>query len=415
MNILVIGNGFDLAHGLPTRYADFLKFCGKVIALKGPSVESHLQSDDFFADIPDRLKDAIREPYNYYDPESPLKHTYEISLIKKFCDYIECNFWYNHFSTQFNQTDSGKNWIDFESEIGRIVRILSDNIKENWMHDRASSLISELYSSNISTDKFKDKKNITIRAFLNTLESDLNNFINALEIFLAKFVNKSEVLPLKDIEKIQVDKVLSFNYTNTFEEVYLKDHYNHKCLPAVSYIHGKATPDEDPIIVPKNNNIVLGIEEYLPDEEKNKNLLFISYKKYFQRIYKETGNEYLDWVDKISHEWEALDPELKINLQMRISKHSFNTKSICHNDLMHFLYIFGHSLDVTDGDVFRRLILHDNVKTNIFYYREYENDKRDLKQKIANLVKIIGQDELIKRTGGSTRTIEFVPQSIPES
>ena len=26
MNILVIGNGFDLAHGLPTKYGDFLEF-----------------------------------------------------------------------------------------------------------------------------------------------------------------------------------------------------------------------------------------------------------------------------------------------------------------------------------------------------------------------------------------------------
>ena len=26
MNILVIGNGFDLAHGLPTSYKEFLKF-----------------------------------------------------------------------------------------------------------------------------------------------------------------------------------------------------------------------------------------------------------------------------------------------------------------------------------------------------------------------------------------------------
>ena len=26
MNILVIGNGFDLAHGLPTKYTDFLEF-----------------------------------------------------------------------------------------------------------------------------------------------------------------------------------------------------------------------------------------------------------------------------------------------------------------------------------------------------------------------------------------------------
>lgn len=26
MNILIIGNGFDLAHRLPTSYTDFLKF-----------------------------------------------------------------------------------------------------------------------------------------------------------------------------------------------------------------------------------------------------------------------------------------------------------------------------------------------------------------------------------------------------
>ena len=26
MNIIIIGNGFDLAHGLPTKYNDFLKF-----------------------------------------------------------------------------------------------------------------------------------------------------------------------------------------------------------------------------------------------------------------------------------------------------------------------------------------------------------------------------------------------------
>lgn len=25
MNILVIGNGFDLAHGLPTKYGDFVE------------------------------------------------------------------------------------------------------------------------------------------------------------------------------------------------------------------------------------------------------------------------------------------------------------------------------------------------------------------------------------------------------
>lgn len=68
----------------------------------------------------------------------------------------------------------------------------------------------------------------------------------------------------------------------------------------------------------------------------------------------------------------------------------------------HNLYIFGHSLDVTDKDILRDLILNDNVYTTIFYL-----NKDVMGQQIANLVKVIGQDELIKRTGGSTKTIEF--------
>ena len=33
MNILVLGNGFDLAHGLPTAYPDFLGFCRMIKAV----------------------------------------------------------------------------------------------------------------------------------------------------------------------------------------------------------------------------------------------------------------------------------------------------------------------------------------------------------------------------------------------
>lgn len=43
----------------------------------------------------------------------------------------------------------------------------------------------------------------------------------------------------------------------------------------------------------------------------------------------------------------------------------------------------------------------------LFFYL----NKDVMGQQIANLVKIIGQDELIKRTGGSSKTIEFKLQS----
>ncbi len=51
------------------------------------------------------------------------------------------------------------------------------------------------------------------------------------------------------------------------------------------------------------------------------------------------------------------------------------------------------------------MILNDNVYTTIYY-----PDKKELGRKIANLVKVIGQDELIRRTGGNTKTIQFVLQ-----
>lgn len=72
----------------------------------------------------------------------------------------------------------------------------------------------------------------------------------------------------------------------------------------------------------------------------------------------------------------------------------------------HEVHIFGHSLDVTDKDVLRDLILSPYAETTIYYF-----DNDDLGKKITNLVKVIGPDELVKKTGGSTKTITFKQQA----
>ena len=50
--------------------------------------------------------------------------------------------------------------------------------------------------------------------------------------------------------------------------------------------------------------------------------------------------------------------------------------------------------------------------TTIYYHKEPDDarGKKDLARKIINLVKIIGRDELIRRTGGETKTIVFCLQ-----
>ena len=152
------------------------------------------------------------------------------------------------------------------------------------------------------------------------------------------------------------------------------------------YIHGKAeiTHDVD------SCNLVLGIDEYLIGEERNSNTEFIQFKKFFQRIYKKTGCKYVDWLK----EYEANN----------IGKYA----SLEAEDLN--VYIFGHSLDVTDKDIMRRLILSEagrmfkrdglKAQTTIFHFNQ-----EAMGSQIANLVKVIGQDNLISMVHGSDAKI----------
>ena len=220
---------------------------------------------------------------------------------------------------------------------------------------------------------------------IDVIRDDLIIMIRCLEIYMERFINRSisdNIVNVRseDIEEYNINKVLSFNYTKTFELLYgigKKIEYD--------YIHGKA----DISNTIETNNMVLGINEFLPEDRKNIDLKFIEFKKYYQRIYKETGCNYRRWLDEIEELNEQFDNQL-----IKKREHP-----------VHNVYIYGHSLDVTDGDVLRSLILTRNVYTTIFYH-----NKEAMGKEIANLVRIIGQDELIKRTGGLDKTITFRKQ-----
>lgn len=67
------------------------------------------------------------------------------------------------------------------------------------------------------------------------------------------------------------------------------------------------------------------------------------------------------------------------------------------------IYFFGHSLDVTDKDVLQELLLCPYARTHIIYH-----NKKALADKIANLVKVIGQDRLIEKTYAEKSQIDFI-------
>ena len=68
INILIVGNGFDLAHGLPTKYMDFLHFCRRVqmIWKFGNREQSKIQQNQSFQktwldnwDTVESIKDSL--------------------------------------------------------------------------------------------------------------------------------------------------------------------------------------------------------------------------------------------------------------------------------------------------------------------------------------------------------------------
>lgn len=384
--ILLIGNGFDLAHGLPTSYSYFLDFCDKIketLFFLESSNDDEWKKDIILNwDIDNSIKSKL------YEWDKNTNNNLNKLFIEIY-DNIKNNIWINYFLEKREQL--GKNWIDFESEISNVVQAFEcvRNCTESGKSIPRSGIegikveevetFIDIFEGNGSKMFAINYKTLGIfNKYVKKMTVDLDRLIRALEIYISEFINKIEVLQKNDdIKDINPDCVLSFNYSNTYERIYGQSN-----KIEYDYIHGKADITNNV----NTCNLVLGIDEYLEGHDRDEKLEFLAFKKFYQRIYKSTDSSYMEWIDEIHRNFL----------------------------ITYKLYIFGHSLDKTDKDVLELLICNDNVQTKIYYHRKSNDDKKELGKLIRNLVRVIGAKELIRRTGGLHKTIEFIPQTLPE-
>ncbi len=379
--ILLIGNGFDLAHGLPTSYKDFLDFCKMVRELYTyPIIDNEYNQKKLIDWNTDKtIKSKLLECYENRKNCFEDKITTQCKELDELYDCIKENVWINYFLER--EKSIGENWIDFESEISNVVQAI-ETLKGYIERDEDVLKIKDtkqqtiIYFLKIAKKSLQDVFNLKrIDGFIEDISIELDKLIRSLEIYICEFVNEIDIIKENDdIKTITPDYVLSFNYSNTYERI-----YGQSKEVTYDYIHGKADIENNV----DTCNLVLGIDEYLEDD-KNDKLEFIAFKKFYQRIYKSTDSTYMKWVEQIKK----------------------------YPEVNHNLFIFGHSLDKTDRDILKLLICNDNVTTKIYYYRKSKNDKKELGKLIKNLVRIMGQDELISRTMGEHKTIEFIPQTV---
>lgn len=434
MEILLIGNGFDLEHNLPTSYKNFLEFCKRLelifSCVDTVTKEEYKRNnlDDWSADdsIKNALLHAFEERMCKRIPQGNGMYELEVStsdsLFNELHILLNKNAWLNYFLNCPSYL--GDNWIDFETEISRVIKALdsakkylsshSDILNSKLKDDTIMIAVVKAASTSLQT-VFRNSE--AVEGFASFLNKELDKLIRSLEIYISYFVNKITVSRLSpDIEALNPDCVLSFNYSNTYERVYGvgKD-------IQYGYIHGKADISKNVA----SCNMVLGIDEYLIGESKNTELEFLTFKKYYQRIYKSTDNLYLDWVDEIKDGYADYRRETEAAYARNNIPEKLRPRTITRNDRIyteappmrcpqHTLYIFGHSLDVTDQDVLKMFICNNNVQTKIFYHRKNVDDKKSLGKIIKNLIGVMGQEELIRKTGGAHKTIEFIPQTIQE-
>ena len=307
MDILILGNGFDLAHGLNTRYSDFLKYC--------------------------------QDKYNV------MRYSGD-----KDSNFLYNNVWIKHF---LNKKISGDKWIDLEKEIYNVIAKLSKLLyfKNDVSYEQYNEIVFYLSKDYMELNfdeviKYFHKQVypnnncyfVHIKDFVSFLYEQLRDFIKEFEKYLIE--EKNNKIANIPKYKLRINKkcisLLNFNYTDICEELYGINfsHNDYAINTKAVYVHGKIG-DEN------NCNLVLGTHSF--DNEQIP-VVFNIFKKHHQRHKYRTIEQYQELLNELKYPQKIYTP---------------------------VFHIVGHSLDKTDHAILRHILLaKEKSVINIYYHNE---------------------------------------------
>lgn len=411
--IILIGNGFDLAHDLKTDYRSFIDHLWEDKLIK-------FQNDFNYVD-----EDIDIKGLNYY------RNSLLPNLINSHDDFLKYNIdktinngrltivYKNVFLKKITEHTYLKNWVDVEneyfkmllnitnktnaidSEIKKLNRNFSTIKKslEKYITDeirpKAKSLkrIDDIYTSIYSNFKVEDFSKFGFDFLYNEIKDELNlmidiskvpsNFQEHVDIFeyvvskddIGKsYLNEENLKKLfqnHELAKHYLDfkpsncLLLSFNYTHTESYYSTNERYNNfdRYRVDTNHIHGELNNTSNPIIFGYGDEIG---KEYTIIEEANNNDLLENVKSI----------RYLD-TDKYKKLLEYIASE------------------------KYQIFIMGHSCGNSDRTLLNTLFEHKNcVSIKVFYHQINEhkdnysdvirnisrnfNDKKMMREKVVN-------------------------------
>jgi len=154
--IFVLGNGFDLAHYLPTAYVHFMD---AMMAVESCKEEKELGFDDLFqkyiagecSDRDEKFFSKTKELYKTGDLRL------SIDTVKDLQIKLKNNGWFQHFKHHLSDVDT---WIDFENEIESLL-VKTCDLFEMSFDDRTIGYFSDRFQ--ISLPNTSNSRNLTIK------------------------------------------------------------------------------------------------------------------------------------------------------------------------------------------------------------------------------------------------------------
>jgi hypothetical protein len=340
--IVIIGNGFDLAHGLLSRYEDFLLY------LLNNAIDE-LNTFQISSDLYKNLFSLIRQPQNNntIDKITTLDEVHANIRIRKQTNYtflsdkyIESENWVTselyaiRFNSKlFHDLFAKENWTDVEKTYFDLLLQIFKNYKEKT----ASSVdLNELNSD------FEEIKRLFIE-YITTVNSKPRNFDSQLRNNLYKCLHHDNIYDyvhssdranqiLNQFETSELEKItiVNFNYTHSIH-FYVRDFSNSLDL---IHIHGR---------IDKPDSIVFGYGDEMTEYYKQlENLDDDSVLKHFKTHYYHSNNSYA-------------------KLLYEVENHEFD------------VVIFGHSLGLSDRLLLNTVFENSNCKAIHLYHSGSEN------------------------------------------
>lgn len=342
--LIIIGNGFDLAHGIKTSYHDFILDYLKKCLIKCSESGSFTISNPIHSTIGGYFKDdlvdiRLKIKYSNVNYSEKIKEINTIVELVNFCKRNSFNFVYSFELLQSTINEfCTLNWVDLEDKYFDLLVKYSNQTTKGYSVEKIK-LINE---------KFEILKQL-LQEYLITQQLQFSNLSNReplISCFCDK-IYKHELVTVTIEESTLPDNLyfLNFNYTNTFEEYYT---YCNSIIPSsFNYIHGGLSGT--------HGNAIFGFgdeldKRYLGFEDEKNNELFKHIKSF---EYLKTKNYYL-----LTRFIEAQDFQV---------------------------HIYGHSCGISDRTMLNQIFEHENCKSIKIYYHKRTDGSNDYTDKTYDI------------------------------